>query len=424
MNPPIVSFRPRARDRGSRQPWRACACVVFALCAAVANAATVTTIDDTSMAGQPSLAIGADGLPVVAYRTLQNKLRVAKCNNWDCSDVAIIELTGTYVTSAHFALAITPAGNPAIAFQDNAERRLDVVRCVTADCTGGGHDFFTIDPGPNDVGAYVDWAFGPDNRAAFAYRDFTAGTLMYARCVMPACSAVDIETLNGGGQITAGDFASLAFAGRNDPFVSSQWENLTGAQDLVGVNGFDCSIVPCADAEQTLYYQTNTPAGVGQDMAIGTDDLPVFSHLGVAEPVLRFGRCADPDCDGNVSSTVIDDGDFAIGFDDSTSIGVRSDGRPVIAYQRQSASVPTFTELYVAECGEPSCQAVERVRIERSGDGLHTGIDADLAIDDDGAVVIAYFDQSLLDIKLARCSRLTCAGPGDRLFADGFEGVP
>ena len=111
-------------------------------------------------------------------------------------------------------------------------------------------------------------------------------------------------------------------------------------------------------------------------------------------------------------------------FWNSTSIGVRSDGRPVIAYQRQSASVPTFTALYVAECGEPSCQTVERVLIERSADDLVTGIDADLAIDGDGAVVIAYFDQSLLDIKLARCNRMTCAGPGDRLFEDGFEGVP
>ena len=425
MNASITSFRRPSCDEGvHRRALRACAVIVLALCAAAANAAIVTTIDDTSMAGQPSLAIGADGLPVVAYRTLQNKLRVAKCNNWDCTDVMVIELTGSYVTSAHLALAIRPAGNPAIAFQDNAERRLDVVRCVTADCTGGGHDFFTIDPGPNDVGAYVDWAFGPDNRAAFAYRDFTAGTLMYARCATPACSAVDIQSLNGGGQITAGDFASLAFAGRSDPFVSSQWENLTGAQDLVGVNGFDCSIVPCADAEQTLYYQVDTPAGLGQDMAIGTDDLPVFSHLGVDEPVLRFGRCAEPDCDGNVSSTIIDDGDFAIAFDDSTSIGVRPDGRPVIAYQRQSASVPTFTALYVAECGEPSCQTAARVLIERSADNLVTGIDADLAIDDDGAVVIAYFDQSLLDIKLARCNRQTCAGPGDRLFEDGFQGVP
>src|SRR5690606_26148680 len=135
---------------------------------------------------------------------------------------------GTYFATTHFSLAITPNGYPGIAFQDSVERRLDVVRCVTADCTGGGHVFFTIDPGPNDVGAYVDWAFGPDNRAAFAYRDFVEGTLLLARCTTPACSAVDIETLDGDGQRTTGKYAALAFAGRTDPFVSSQWENFTG----------------------------------------------------------------------------------------------------------------------------------------------------------------------------------------------------
>ena len=399
--------------------------VTLALVAATcAQAATLTTIDTGPVAGQPSLEIGADGLPVIAYRTLGNKLRVAKCGNWDCTDVMRIELTGTYFTTAHFSLAITPNGFPGIAFQDSVDRRLDVVRCATDDCTGGGHSFFTIDAGPNDVGAHVDWAFGPDNRAAFAYRDFTAGTLELARCVTPACTSVDIETVDGGGQVTSGDFAALAFGGRADPFVSSQWSNLSGASDLIGVHAFDCSVAPCSAAQETVYYQVNTPAGVGQDMAIGTDDLPVFSHIGYAEPILLFGRCDAPDCSGNNSAVVLDDGDFALGLDDSTSIGVRPDGRPVIAFQRQSATIPPFTALYVVECETATCQSFETVLIERSTDNLVTGIDADLAIDGDGAAVIAYFDQSALAIKLARCSREGCEGPGDRLFTDGFEGAP
>lgn len=426
MNQRITPTPGCTRGRGSRVPARFAAQGFALVLSALtcAHAATIRTIDEGPVAGQPSLAIGADGLPVVAYRTLGNKLRVARCNDRDCADVTRIELTGTYFTSAHFSLEITPNGYPGIAFQDNAERRLDVVRCVTVDCTGGGHVFFTIDPGPNDVGAYVDWAFGPDNRAAFAYRDFTAGTLLLARCTTPACGAVDIETLDGGGQVRSGDFAALAFAGRAEPFVSAKWENFTGVNDMVGVHAFDCSMAPCSDAQQTIYYQVDTPAGIGQDMAIGPDDRPVFSHVGHAENILLYGRCVDADCSGNVNAAVLDDGDFALDFDDSTSIGVRPDGRPVIAYQRQSASIPTFTALYVVECGDEHCLSFERVLIERSGDHLVTGIDADLAIDDDGAVVLAWFDQSALDVKLARCGAQGCEGPGDRLFADGFEGMP
>lgn len=397
------------------------ALVLFA--ATCAQAATLTTIHTGPVAGQPSLEIGADGLPVIAYRTLTNKLRVAKCGNWNCTDVMRIELTGTYTTTAHFSLAITPNGFPGIAFQDSVERRLDVVRCVTADCTGGGHSFFTIDPGPNDVGAYVDWAFGPDNRAAFAYRDFAEGTLLLARCTTPACPNVDIETLHGGNGVRTGEYAAIAFGNRADPVVSAHWSNDTGASLIAGVNAFDCSVVPCADSRETVHYQVD-PVGVGQDMAIAPDDHPVFSYIDHTNNTLRFARCVELACSGIVELYLIDDGSLALDFDDNTSIGVRPDGRPVIAYQKQLAMIGGRTALYVAECGNERCSSASIVRIELSGEGLTTGIDADLAIDGDGAAVIAYFDQSALDIKLARCSRDGCEGPGDRLFMDGFEGTP
>ena len=424
MNPSMACWRRRAHDRVSRQhAWRACVVLLLGLCAAFANAATVTTIDDTTMAGQPSVAIGADGSPVVAYRTLGNKLRVAKCNNWDCSDAMRIELSGSYFTTAHFALAITPNGHPGIAFQDQVERRLDVVRCVTADCTGGGHAFFTIDPGPNDVGAYVDWAFGPDNRAAFAYRDFALQALMLARCTTPACTNVDIQMLEGDGPVNSGEYVALAFGQRADPFVSAHWQNPELIAEPEGVHAFDCSVTPCSDGAAMIHYQSD-PAGVGQDMAIGPDDLPVFSYLDHTNEEVLFARCQDPDCSGGISHVTLDDGSFTLGFDDNTSIGVRPDGLPVIAYQKQLAVIGAYTALYVVECRDAACSSHGTVQIERSGDGLSTGIDADLAIDHDGAVVIAYFDPSLLDIKLARCNRMTCSGPGDLLFADGFEQVP
>src|SRR5690606_16611738 len=209
----IRSLRAAARAR-ARFALHASLAVLALLGSAIrAQAAIIATIDEGPVAGQPSVKIGADGLPVVAYRTLDAKLRIAKCRDHDCSDPMRIELTGTYASTEHFTLAITPNGFPAIAFQDKVERRLDVVRCVTADCTGGGHAFFTIDPGPNDVGAYVDWAFGPDQRAAFAYRDFVTKALMLARCVTPACTTVGIEMLDGIGQAQTGDNIALAFAG-------------------------------------------------------------------------------------------------------------------------------------------------------------------------------------------------------------------
>ena len=421
MNQRMIQSDPRAAGAALRVAASGVGlALVLGLSAVEVQAATITTVDEGPVAGQPSVAIGADGLPVIAYRTLGNKLRVAKCLNWDCTDVSRIDLSGGYFTTAHFSLAITPNGFPGIAFQDSVERRLDVVRCVTDDCTGGGHVIFTIDPGPNDVGAYVDWAFGPDNRAAFAYRDFAEDSLLLARCTTPACGAVDIQTLAGGSDVRSGEFAAIAFGGRADPFVSAHWQNPDLIDEPEGVQAFDCSASPCDDTMQMIHYQ-NDPVGVGQDMAIGPDDRPVFSYIDHTNDTLRYARCRDSDCSGLIDREVVDDGDLALGFDDSTSIGVRPDGHAVIAYQKDLSMIGGRTGLYVAECGNERCNSVNVERIELSGEGLITGIDADLAIDGEGAAIVAYFDQSALDIKLARCNRETCEGPGDRLFDDGFD---
>lgn len=394
--------------------------VLVAILAAVpAQAATITTIDAGPMAGHPSLAIGADGLPVVVYQTLGNKLIVAKCGNWDCSDNQRIELGGSYFAQAHFSLAITPAGNPAVAYRDSQAQDLMWIRCVTADCTGGGHVFRTIHASADSVGGHVDFAYGPDNRPAFVYQDFSNGDLMLARCAGTACNSVDVDVVADGVGVTYGEYGSIAFRTQDDdPLIGSRWSNTAGDSGLVF---HDCSIEPCADSSENVYYQVGHPVGLGSSMALGLDDSPIFSYVDQTNIELRFSRCENVDCSGFRHLEVLDNGDFTLEFDDNTAIGVRPDGRPVIAYQKTLATLPAQTGLYVAECADFQCADVHRALVESSAPGLVTGIDADLAIDDDGAVVVAWFDQSALGIKLARCAAQGCDGPGDRIFRDGFE---
>jgi hypothetical protein len=395
------------------------AALVSILVAVPVHAATVITIDQGPMAGHPSVAMGADGLPVIAYQTLGNKLILAKCGNWDCSDNQRIELSGNYFAQTHFSLAITPAGNPAVAYRDSSLQDLMWVKCVTADCTGGGHVFRTIHASADSVGSHVDFAYGPDNRPAFVYQNATHGDLMLARCAGTACNSVTIDIVVPGVGATYGEYNSIAFRAQgDDPLIGSRWFNTFGDSSVAF---HDCSIEPCGDSVELIFYQISHPVGLGSSMALGLDDRPVFSYIDQTDNGLRFARCQDADCSGSRDLSVLDDGDLTLGFDDNTSIGVRPDGRPVIAYQKSLAIIGGLTALYVAECADTQCATVEQVQIERSGAGLTTGIDADLAIDDDGGVVIAWFDQSALSIKLARCSAQGCDGPGDRIFSDGFE---
>lgn len=394
------------------------------------HAATVTTIDTRPMAGYPSLAIGVDGMPVIAYQTLDNKLIVATCQNWDCSERQRIELTGDYQVAKHFALTLTPGGHPAVAYKDAFLGDLEMVKCVTADCNGGGHVFHNISGFFTTGGTNVDFAYGADNHAVFAYQREVDGDLMLARCADTTCETDDIETtIIGDGEPPLGvwgGYIGMTFRHNGfDPVIASQLVFSAGQEDERPASTFlDCQIEPCEDS--LAFVDGHSSVGhidgpVGVSMAIGPGDRPMFAHSHVDNDEVHFTRCRDADCSGGVDRAVLDDGSFTLGFDDNTSIGVRQGGRPVIAYQKAMAVFSGQTALYVAECADAACSSVHQVQIERSPLGEVTGLDAELAIDHDGNVVIAYYDQSAQSIKLARCGANGCEGPGDRIFSDAFD---
>lgn len=82
-----------------------------------------------------SLVVGADGLPVLAYGAMGElrQLRVVHCENWACtelSDVAVSELHGFWRGPS---LAIGSDGNPVMAFQSSD--RITVLKCEDAACS-------------------------------------------------------------------------------------------------------------------------------------------------------------------------------------------------------------------------------------------------------------------------------------------------
>lgn len=381
---------------------------------APSTAATLATIVEDTFAGVPKLAIGADGLPVILYAGLA-QLEVARCADWACSSVSIQALTGV-PTTPDYALAIGPGGNPAVAFRDAAGQDLKFVRCTAADCSGALSPIRTIEGGAaSESGYFVDVEFGPDGRAAFAYMDLATDALKYARCSLPNCTSVDIQTLSSG--VQSGQWAALAFGGRADPVVSAHWSNGTSGDG--GVHRFDCASAPCANSMLMVYYQAGEYAGEGQDMALLDDDTPVFSFVHGEFNAIYYGRCFDPQCSGRYAGPV-DDGAQAQPFNAPTAIAVRPGNRPLLAYRRD-ASATTQSALMVIECGNITCSQRTSVTVDQSGSGDGTGSHPDMVIDDDGAAVIAYIDVDARALRLARCSATTCAGPADRLFANGFD---
>ena len=345
-----------------RRTW---AMAVGCLLLGTAAAATIATIDEGPVAGRPSLAIGADGLPVIAYQTLTNRLRVARCLDIDCAASTAIDIgdpPSGMTTALHTAIAIAADGYPAIAFKDVVDNQLKLVKCTNIDCSGGSYVFRTIDPGPHDVGAYVSMAFDADGKAAFVYQDFNDQSLKLARCLNAGCGNVDLQVLDDS-TATYGEYASIATDAAGELAVSQHWTNSAGDG---AIKFMRCSGSPCSGTWEQLYYVSGHPVGSALSMAL------------------------------------------------------RADGRPVIAYQKELTTVGGGRALYVAECGDPDCHQANLRALDLQP-GLDTGEDVSIAIGADGGTLIAYFDQSALKLKVAKCNAQGCFGPGDRLFADGFD---
>ena len=100
---------------------------------------TLTVIDELTgpEAGtENSIAIGADGLPVISYadHTL-DAVKVLKCNDLACAggdDTISIVSSGTYGRFTSIAIGID--GFPVISYYDNMTGDLKVAKCRNASC--------------------------------------------------------------------------------------------------------------------------------------------------------------------------------------------------------------------------------------------------------------------------------------------------
>lgn len=384
-------------------------------------AATIATIDQGPVAGHPSLAIGSDGLPVIAYHTLTNGLRVAHCRDIDCSTSNAIDIGNppTGMTSGlHNSIAIAADGNPAIAFRDPIEQQLKLVKCTNIDCTGGGYVFRTIDAGPHSVGAHVTMAVDGDGKAVLAYQDATDHALLLARCGNTGCGVVDIDTVDhsGAGDYWAGVDTAIAIGSGGIVAIAEHWTNTSLGSAAIKL--FTCSMDPCTGNWQMIDYAVGHPVGSALSMVLRADHRPVFSYHDDTDDSLIFAACSTSDCSGSEIYELVDASSLGAGA--FTAIAVRPDGRPIIAYQKRVTVLGGGDALYVAECEDEDCHDSNRFPIDLQP-GLTTGEDVAIAIGADGGAVIAYFDQSALKLKVAKCNPQSCEGPGDRVFMDGFE---
>ena len=354
----------------------------------------ITMVDYEGFAGRhTSIAIGADGLPVISYYLpflSELSLRVLHCGNLARSsgnvitDIDFIDNVGQYTS-----IAIGADGLPVISYYDNTNDNLKVAHCGDIDCAEGtNNNTITTVDSADEVGKYTSIAIGSDNNPVISYYDETNGNLKVVHCGNLLCSSDNTVLLlsNGGDGDDVGKFTSIAIGIDNFPVISYYDESNANLRVL------HCGTITCIPGGTVIATTIDSTGFVGQytSIAIGSDDLPVISYYDT-NTGLKVAHCGNLSCSFNNFTITAGPGD---GYGLYTSIAIGENGLPVISYYDS-----VNTKLEVLHCGALQCNVDNVITtIDNQGNvGEYTSIE----IAAGNLPVISYYDSTNDDLKVA-----------------------
>jgi hypothetical protein len=298
-------------------------------------------------ASYPSIAIGAEGLPVIAhsarlpYLFRSYDLRVIKCGNLGCT-AGNVSTTLFPSVDRPPSIAIGVDGLPVISDRHPTDNTLRVTHCGNPSCTSGNVSVHADAPG---TGNHSSIAIGVDGLPVISHTKNGSGhwALRVTKCGNPTCSTAESYDLNAPPTASVGLQSSIAIGADGRPVISHR-RSADGVSDALRIT--KCGNAACSAWNESRNVDAPAGADVGGDssIAIGADGLPVISHRNSTAGVLRVTKCGDPACSaGNVSRS--------IGDGRSPTLAIGADGLPAIAYTTYRNS----RTLRVTKCGTPTC---------------------------------------------------------------------
>ena len=281
---PIMSYY----GPGARSVW-----VAHCGDATCSSGTTRTNVDFVDQGGYSSITIGADGLPVIAYGTdpsgagTNAALKVAHCGNAACSSGNNLTTVDSAGKGRYVSIALGADGLPIIAYYDWSNAALKVARCGNAACSAG-NTLATVDH-TGDAGMYTSITVGADGLPVVSYFDRMNTSLKVAHCGNAGCTAGNTLTLldnipdQGSGQST-----SITLGTDGMPIIS-YYDGTNSRLKLARCGNITCN------AGNTLVI-LDTPAAWGQTTAIalGVDRYPVISYL--HNSAVKVAKCANAWC--------------------------------------------------------------------------------------------------------------------------------
>lgn len=356
-----------------------------------ALSSTATVDSGGNVGAYTDIAIGTDGLPLIAYfGATTNRLKVAHCNDAACSggDEAINTVDASTCVGVNPSIAIGTDGRGLISYWDCSNLDLKVAHCNNAACTSATPA--TLDSTGN-VGVVTSIAIGADGLGLISYNDGTNADLKAAHCDNVACTGATTVTLDSAGDV--GGAASIAI-GSDGLGLISYFDSTNG--DLKVAH---CTNAACTSATKTTLDGAGFVAVDDTSIAIGADGFGLISYYDyIPNHNLKVAHCSNAACTSATLSTVDAVGDVG----HYSSIAKGADNKPVISYYDA-----TNGDLKIAHCNDAACAGGDEaiLTLDSAGD---VGRANSLRVGTDLLPVISYYDATNGDLKAAHCTDPAC----------------
>ncbi len=343
-------------------------------------------------------------------------------------------------TSAGFALAIGTDGMPVIAYGSTTaanNKFLVVTKCGDSACSTG-NTTTTVNTSTDNSGfvstntRYNGFAIiiGRDGMPVIAYGSRTpanAKMLVVTHCGKADCTYGNTTTAIDTTAKASRSFA-MALGADGLPIIAY------GADDSTGIlKVTHCSNVSCSTQDQQTVIDSTAAIANGFAIAIGTDGIPIITYTTASSGgAIKTVKCTNVKCGAAGTTTSIDT--LASNQAQQPAMAISADGLPLIAYQFDNGGTPA-QQLKVAKCTTASCSTSTLTTLDGGTTASSNGMS--MAVTATGSAIITYAPRSsALNIKVALCNLITCTGaainrpdtaaaiPAGSSIAIGTDGIP
>ncbi|MDD5145368.1 MAG: hypothetical protein PHF44_00745 [Candidatus Pacebacteria bacterium] len=420
-----------------------CTELAFAIDTSEATASTtyrlrLVSSDGTALDGYsqyPTLTVVPETSNTKRYSKDAVLTLAASCSATSSFDCNTVNTTTAQTYNGQYpAIAIGFDGLPVIASTNDANGDLIVCKCNDPGCTGGDELCSVVDTG-------TDWdpsiAIGSDGFPVISF--VRTYTLYVCKCNDPACTGGDetcssISTTRG-----QADDTSIAIRQDGNPIISFR----DGNQNDFPTNTTTLAVCSCSDTscsgtktcttlDNTVKDANNDSAGSGSSIKIGTNGIPMISYSANIdfENSIKVCKCANTSCTSAICGSVYTGGDT------ETSMAISAEGLPVISFQGGVCKCKTQTctaatcsvissshynsiaigydnnpvisscsdsinNLRICNCTNATCTVASCGTIDSLSDENNNS-NCPIAIGADGNPIIAYYDYTNAYLRIAK----------------------